>query len=251
MAFSSDTVGMGESLQEARPIKINLDELVENKTTSDPDTQRSATMVQATITASSAADVTKLKNGATFQPTTSILNSSTKADDQVATESTHVALPGSAKPQTLVPGLDVMGAELLSATCPDTGHHWTTRHSPARSALEYTQFKRPSPEQISSIFPSELPSRPLPKRSFLQRLADLPRRPIRAGRRNGVASNEYAFRTPDIELGPPGEVGYSHGVDPLRRLKFWGLMLIGVVLSAAIGILIYSLVRHVEENDMK
>jgi hypothetical protein len=64
-------------------------------------------------------------------------------------------------------------------------------------------------------------------------------------------SNGHTYRTPDVELGVLGEDQDLHDADRLRRLKFWGLILIGVVLSMAIGIFIYSLVRHAEKNSIK
>lgn len=63
-------------------------------------------------------------------------------------------------------------------------------------------------------------------------------------------SHEHNFGDADIELGAFGQGVGLHDTDRLRWLKFWGLMLIGVVLSMAIGILIYSLVRQTEEDDL-
>lgn len=250
MAAIIDAIGMSDPLKQARPIKVKLSNVAERNETSDSDKRQPTTMVEATDTTSFPTDMAKLESDAIRQPTTSTLNSSTNTDEQTATNSTHVDLHGSIRARTLEPGLNAIGAELLNTVRHDAGDHWNNHHTCAQSTLEYAQFKRPSPEQISSIFPSELPSRPLPKRSFLQGLVDLPTRLKRRARTDEGASNEYAFHTQDIDLGASSESRCSHDADRLRRLKFWSLMLVGVVLSMAIGVLIYHLVRHNEEDYM-
>ncbi|KAI4663149.1 uncharacterized protein J4E88_010854 [Alternaria novae-zelandiae] len=107
----------------------------------------------------------------------------------------------------------------------------------------YTSFPRTSPEQISSIFPTELPPRPPQKQSFLKRLQGSSARPTQTDKQ---VSHDHTYRTPDIELAAPGEAPRSHGVNRSRSLMFWLLIMLGICLSSIIGIVIHWAVTREE-----
>ncbi|KAI4944329.1 hypothetical protein J4E86_009387 [Alternaria arbusti] len=100
----------------------------------------------------------------------------------------------------------------------------------------YTSFPRASPEQVSSIFPTELPPRPPPKQSFLKRMQGSSARPAQTDKQ---VSHDHTYRTPDIELAAPGEALRSHDVNRSRSLMFWLLIMLGICLSSIIGIVIH------------
>jgi len=107
----------------------------------------------------------------------------------------------------------------------------------------YTSFQRTSPEQVSSIFPTELPPRPPPKQSFLKRLQGSSARPAQTDKQ---VSYDHTYRTPDIEMAAPGEVPRSHDAGRSRSLMFWLLIMLGICLSSIIGIVIHWAVTREE-----
>ncbi|KAI4922975.1 hypothetical protein J4E90_001411 [Alternaria incomplexa] len=107
----------------------------------------------------------------------------------------------------------------------------------------YTSFPRTSPEQVSSVFPTELPPRPPPKQSFLKRMQGSSARPAQTDKQ---VSHDHTYRTPDIELAAPDEVAHSQGVGRSRSLMFWLLIMLGICLSSIIGIVIHWAVTREE-----
>ncbi|KAI4682626.1 uncharacterized protein J4E84_007090 [Alternaria hordeiaustralica] len=107
----------------------------------------------------------------------------------------------------------------------------------------YTSFPRTSPEQVSSIFPTELPPRPPQKQSLLKRLQGSSTRPAQTDKQ---ASHDHTYRTPDIELAAPGETARSHDANRSRSLMFWLLIMLGICLSSIIGIVIHWAVTREE-----
>ncbi|KAI4632661.1 hypothetical protein J4E80_000018 [Alternaria sp. BMP 0032] len=100
----------------------------------------------------------------------------------------------------------------------------------------YTSFPRTSPEQVSSIFPTELPPRPPQKQSFLKRLQGSSARPAQTDKQ---ASHDHTYRTSDIEMAAPGEVSHAYDAGRSRSLMFWLLIMLGICLSSIIGIVIH------------
>lgn len=241
---------MGITLHENRPIEVSPDQGIQKMITSNCTEQLPDTMAQPEVTVTPAANIIRLESSTTCGTTTFNPDNFNKTDAQTAASSVYATLSGSTKLQLLGPRLEITGPELLSSYHTDASKAWTTRDSSTPLALSDTQFHRPSPERVSSAFPSELPPRPLSKRSFLQQLANPSAHPTHAAHANETVSHEHNFGNADIELGAFGQEVSLHDTDRLRWLKFWGLMLIGVVLSMAIGILIYSLVRQTEEDDL-
>ncbi|KAI4913208.1 uncharacterized protein J4E92_009831 [Alternaria infectoria] len=107
----------------------------------------------------------------------------------------------------------------------------------------YTSFPRTSPEQVSSIFPTELPPRPPQKQSFLKRLQGSSARPAQTDKQ---VSHDHTYRTPDIEMAAPDEAPRSHDVSRSRSLMFWLLIMLGICLSSIIGIVIHWAVTREE-----
>jgi len=130
--------------------------------------------------------------------------------------------PGSAKRDTPLP----------SPICIRSGH-----------LQYYTSFPRTSPEQVSSIFPTELPPRPPRKQSFLKRLQCSSARPTQTEKQ---VSQDHTYRTPDIEMAAPGDALRSHDVNRSRSLMFWLLIMLGICLSSIIGIVIHWAVTREE-----
>jgi hypothetical protein len=151
MAAVSVFVDMSVPLQEIPPVKINLDDRIQNKTISDSARQRSNMIAQATTTATLVTDVIRLESAAICQPTTCTPNSPNKTDVRTSVNSIHAAPPKSTKPQPLEPGLDLIGAQPFDTTRSDAGDPWTTHRSHAPPMYIHTQLKRLSPEQISPI----------------------------------------------------------------------------------------------------
>ncbi|KAG9191558.1 hypothetical protein G6011_10292 [Alternaria panax] len=158
----------------------------------------------------------KLERSATCEPTTFDPNSLNRTDIQTTANSIPATLSEGKKVKPLGSCLDVTGVDLLSTTHTDANGSWTTHDSPMPPALNYTQFQRPLPEQVSSIFPSDLPPRPSPKRSFPQRLVDLSTHPAHSAQPDESISTTYTAHTPDIELGVLGEDDDPHDIDRLR-----------------------------------
>ena len=107
----------------------------------------------------------------------------------------------------------------------------------------YTSFPRTSPEQVSSIFPTELPPRPPPKQSLLRRLQGSSTRPAQTDKQ---VSHDHTYRTPDIEMAAPGEAARSQDAGRSRSLMFWLLIMLGICLSSIIGIVIHWAVTREE-----
>jgi hypothetical protein len=178
-----------------------------------------------------------------------IINSPNTLATQSQSQETAViilaALPKHTKPQLMDAATEMASTE-KSQPSSVTRDHQATCHSPVTSDSEHNAFQGPSPETVSSIFPSELPPRPPQKPSFLHRLNNPFAHPNPA---NKSVSHDHTHRTPDIEMGVRGEAPRSHEVDQFRSHKFWGLMLLGACLSTAIGMVIYYLVVHVQVTD--
>ncbi|KAI4701963.1 hypothetical protein J4E89_010482 [Alternaria sp. Ai002NY15] len=130
--------------------------------------------------------------------------------------------PGSAKRNTHLP----------APVCIRSGH-----------LQYYTSFPRTSPEQVSSIFPTELPPRPPRKQSFLKRLQGSSKHPAQTDKQ---ASHDHTYRTPDIEMAAPGEALRSQDANRSRSLMFWLLIMLGICLSSIIGIVIHWAVTREE-----
>jgi hypothetical protein len=175
-----------------------------------------------------------------------IINSPNTVATQSQSQETAIvvlaALPKHTKPQ-LTDAATEMASTEKSQPSSVTRHHQATCDSPVTSDPEHSAFQGPSPETVSSIFPSELPPRPPQKPSFLHRLNNPFAHPNPADK---SVSLDNTHRTPDIEMGVSGETPRSHEVDQFRSHKFWGLMLLGACLSTAIGMVIYYLVVHVQ-----
>lgn len=246
----TNIAAMGITLHENRPIEVNPDQGIQKRITRKCTEQLPDTMAQPEVTVTPAANMIRLESSTTCGTTTFNPENFNKTDAQTVASSVYATLSGSTKLQLLGPRLEITGPELLGSYHTDASKAWTTRDSSIPLALSDTQFHRPSPEQVSSAFPSELPPRPLSKRSFLQQLVNPSAHPTHAAHADETVSHEHNFGDADIELGAFGQEVSLHDTDRLRWLKFWGLMLIGVVLSMAIGILIYSLVRQTEEDDL-
>ncbi|KAB2110600.1 hypothetical protein AG0111_0g2449 [Alternaria gaisen] len=111
-----------------------------------------------------AANMIRPRSNTTCELTTFNPDNFNKTDAQTTASSIYATLSESTKLQLLGPQLEITGPELLSSYHTDASRAWTTHDSSIPLALRDTQFKRPSPEQVSSAFPSELPPRPLSKR---------------------------------------------------------------------------------------
>ncbi|CAN9113551.1 unnamed protein product [Alternaria sp. RS040] len=244
----ANIAAMGITLHENRPIEVSSDQGIQKRITTNCIEQLPDMMAQPEVTVTPAANMIRLGSSTTCGPTTFKPDNFNKTDAQTAASSIHATLSGSTKLQLLGPRPEVTGPELVSSYHTDASKAWTTRDSSTPLALSDTQLKRPSPEQVSSTFPSELPPRPLSKRSFLQQLVNPFAHPTHAAHANETVSHGNNFGNPDIELSEFGQEISLHDADRSRSLKFWGVMLIGVVLSMAIGILIYSLVRQTEDD---
>jgi len=107
----------------------------------------------------------------------------------------------------------------------------------------YTSFPRTSPEQVSSIFPTELPPRPPQKQSFLKRLQGSSARPAQTDKQ---VSHDHTYRTLDIEMAARGEVAHAYDGSRSRSLMFWLLIMLGICLSSIIGIVIHWAVTREE-----
>jgi len=107
----------------------------------------------------------------------------------------------------------------------------------------YTSFPRTSPEQVSSIFPTDLPPRPAPKQSFLKRLRGSSARPAQTDKQ---VSHDHTYRMPDIEMAAPGEVSHAYDGSRSRSLMFWLLIMLDICLSSIIGIVIHWAVTREE-----
>ncbi|KAI4930435.1 hypothetical protein J4E85_005062 [Alternaria conjuncta] len=143
-------------------------------------------------------------------------------DSAIKTADGEKSHPGSAKRNTHLP----------PPVCIRSGH-----------LQYYTSFPRTSPEQVSSIFPTELPPRPPRQQSFLKRLQGSSARPAQTDKQ---VSHDHTYRTPDIELAAPGETLRSHDVGRSRSLMFWLLIMLGICLSSIIGIVIHWAVTREE-----
>lgn len=158
------------------------------------------------------------------------------ADVVLASRSEHT------KPQSMDAATESADAETSHAGFAKRDTHTPSQFS-IRSGHGYTSFQRTSPEQVSSIFPTELPPRPPPKQSFLKRLQGVSARPAHTDK---VMSHDHTYRTPDIEMAAPSEAPRSHDVDKIRSLKFWLLIMLGICLSSIIGMVIHWAVTHGE-----
>jgi hypothetical protein len=177
--------------------------------------------------------------------TTSSFSAASQPQTQETARIILTALSKNKKPQLVDAATEIASGEISPRSSVTRGHQ-ALYLSPATLGLGYSLFQRPSPETISSMFRSELPPRPN-KQSFLQRLHALSARPAQPDK---GASNDHTFQTPDTEMGVPGKNSRSHNVDRDRYLKFWGLVLLGAVLSMVIGAFIYDLVSHVKTRNM-
>ncbi|KAH6872309.1 hypothetical protein BKA58DRAFT_400561 [Alternaria rosae] len=158
------------------------------------------------------------------------------ADVVLASRSEHT------KPQSMDAATESADAETSHACFAKRDTHTPSQCS-IRSGHGYTSFQHTSPEQVSSIFPAELPPRPPPKQSFLKRLQGVSARPAQTEK---LMSHDHTYRTPDIEMAALSEAPRSHGVDRFRSLTFWLLIMLGMSLSSIVGMVIHWAVTHRE-----
>jgi len=183
-------------------------------------------------------------------PTTMSTSASFAATEATATSSTVAAveppshdiadvvlssLLGYTKPQPMESAIKIADGEKSYPGSVKRDAHMPYQF-PIRSAQYYTYSQRTSPEQVFSIFPTELPPRPPQKQSFLKRLQGSSTRPSQTDKQ---MSHDHTYRTPDIELAAPGEALRSHDVNRSRSLMFWLLIMLGICLSSIIGIVIH------------